>query len=166
MKILYVGKKPSKNDTVAGTGLVWAPGQVHEVTDEAAVRLLKHPDVWAVADNWRNADGLALVNGEDQKTARQMLDELAARQDARQEGKGGMTLGEAQDAGLVKFASETVQVVVDPAHEKAYIDGVAAPMPVTVDELRAALTAKGITFHHKAGPEKLAALLAEATKGE
>lgn len=107
MKIIYVGKKPSKNDTVAGTGLVWAPEQVHEVADDAAARLLKHPDVWADFDNWRNADGLALVNDEGQKT----------------------------------------------------------DLP-SVDELRAALTAKGITFHHKAGAEKLAALLAEATKGE
>ncbi len=30
-----------------------------------------------------------------------------------------------------------------------------------VDAMRAALTARGVKFHHKAGPEKLAALLAD-----
>lgn len=34
--------------------------------------------------------------------------------------------------------------------------------PDRLAELRAALTAKGITFHHKAGVEKLAKLLAES----
>ena len=35
-----------------------------------------------------------------------------------------------------------------------------APKPPTVDEMKAELTRRGISFHHKAGPEKLAALLA------
>lgn len=46
--IQYVGTKPAgKTDNVAGTGLRWdAPGEIHEVADEAAAKLLKHPDVW------------------------------------------------------------------------------------------------------------------------
>lgn len=45
-KIQYVGKKPSRPDTVAGTGLIWTPGQVHAVEEDAALKLLKHPDIW------------------------------------------------------------------------------------------------------------------------
>lgn len=45
--IQYVGKKPQRSDSVADTGLVWTPGQVHVVTDSVAERLLAHPDVWA-----------------------------------------------------------------------------------------------------------------------
>ena len=45
--IMYVGKKPKRPDTVANTGLVWVPGQVHIVTDSVADALLKHPDIWA-----------------------------------------------------------------------------------------------------------------------
>lgn len=45
--IQYIGKKPQRSDSVADTGLVWAPGQVHIVTDAVAERLLAHPDVWA-----------------------------------------------------------------------------------------------------------------------
>ena len=58
MRIEYVGIKPSRADTVAGTGLVWTPGQVHEVGDAKAKRLLAHPDIWrevrpvAVSDNY------------------------------------------------------------------------------------------------------------------
>ena len=50
MRIKYVGKKPTKQDNVAGTGKVWVgAGDVHEIPDEDAALLLKHPDVWAEA---------------------------------------------------------------------------------------------------------------------
>lgn len=45
--IKYVGTRANKPDSVAGSSLVWAPGQAHVVTDPVAVKLfLKHPDVW------------------------------------------------------------------------------------------------------------------------
>lgn len=48
MRIEYVGKKARRTDTVAGTGIVWnGAGDVQEVPDEAAQKLLKHADVWA-----------------------------------------------------------------------------------------------------------------------
>ena len=47
--IKYVGLKPMRPDSVAGTGLVWLPGETHEVEPGAALKLLKHPDVWADA---------------------------------------------------------------------------------------------------------------------
>lgn len=44
--IRYIGVKPRKEDNVAGTGLVWTPGEVHVVTSEVGSKLLRHPDVW------------------------------------------------------------------------------------------------------------------------
>lgn len=49
-KIVYVGKKPMKRDTVAGTGIVWnGPGDVQDVPDKAVAALLHHTDSWALA---------------------------------------------------------------------------------------------------------------------
>ena len=44
--IQYHGPKVSKRDNVARTGLVWMPGQVHFVSDEAAQKLLAYPSIW------------------------------------------------------------------------------------------------------------------------
>lgn len=44
--VQYVGKKPQKRDTVAGSGLVWQRGEVIEVETQIANRLLRYPDVW------------------------------------------------------------------------------------------------------------------------
>ena len=50
MKVVYIGLKPQKGDNVAGTKLVWAPGQVHEIEDEKiAAKLVEHADIWADA---------------------------------------------------------------------------------------------------------------------
>lgn len=46
VKVKYVGPKHGKRDLTAGTGLVWDPGQVHEVNDDAAAILLRSPDAW------------------------------------------------------------------------------------------------------------------------
>ena len=47
--MVYVGKKPFKSDTVAGTGIVWAGfGDVQEVPHKPAVIMMRHPDVWLV----------------------------------------------------------------------------------------------------------------------
>ena len=46
-KIVYVGLKEQKADNIAGTGLVWTRGEVHEIDDEAkAAKLLAHPLIW------------------------------------------------------------------------------------------------------------------------
>jgi hypothetical protein len=39
--VKYIGVKALWRDHVAGTGLAWAPGQVHEVVLESAARLLR-----------------------------------------------------------------------------------------------------------------------------
>ena len=47
MRIVYIGLKPLKADNVAGTGLVWKRGEVHEVEEEEkAAKLLAHPLIW------------------------------------------------------------------------------------------------------------------------
>lgn len=48
--VKYVGRKAEKQDNVAGTGLIWARGQVHYVPPLIAQKLVKHRDVWGVAD--------------------------------------------------------------------------------------------------------------------
>lgn len=48
VEIKYIGFKPAKRDTVAGTGTIWdGHGDVRAVPDEAARVLVRHPDVWA-----------------------------------------------------------------------------------------------------------------------
>lgn len=32
------------------TGIVWMPGSSHDVSDEHAVKMLNHPDVWVVSE--------------------------------------------------------------------------------------------------------------------
>lgn len=52
MKIKYVGKKPTRKDTVAGTGIVWlGAGDVQDVPDDKASILLAHPDIWLKAED-------------------------------------------------------------------------------------------------------------------
>lgn len=49
MRVKYIGLKPSKTDNVAGSGIVWSgQGDVQEVPDEAAQKLLRHPEVWCL----------------------------------------------------------------------------------------------------------------------
>lgn len=57
MNITYVGKKASREDSVAGTGLVWRQGETLPVPVAAAMVLLRHPDTWARADDDVTDDG-------------------------------------------------------------------------------------------------------------
>lgn len=57
MNITYVGAKPAREDSVAGTGLVWRQGETLPVPVAAAALLLRHPDVWARADDDVTDDG-------------------------------------------------------------------------------------------------------------
>ncbi len=55
--IEYVGNKPRKEDTVAGTGLIWnGKGDTHVVGKREAAMLLKHPDVWAEVEAEKTKD--------------------------------------------------------------------------------------------------------------
>lgn len=57
MNITYVGKKAQREDSVAGTGLVWRQGETLPVPVAAAAALLRHPDTWARADDDVTDDG-------------------------------------------------------------------------------------------------------------
>ena len=106
MQIQYIGAKSKKTDNVAGTGLTWAAGQEHEVANlDACAKLLRHSDVWALADG-----------------------------------------------AAVPEVPETPETGTDDTNKPDEV------MP-ELDALRAKLTDLGIKFHHKAGAEKLQALL-------
>lgn len=50
-KIKYIGHKPYKTDNVAGTASVWeGHGDVQDVPDDAATKLLRFPGVWQIAE--------------------------------------------------------------------------------------------------------------------
>jgi hypothetical protein len=91
MRISYVGKKPSQEDVIAGSGVPWVPGEVREIEDvEVCKRLLQHTDSWAIApelvvetrvyDDGTEATGTAPLP--DQSPADQETDELQALRDA------------------------------------------------------------------------------------
>ena len=47
INVVYVGRKNFKADTIANTSTIWLEyGDVQEVEAQAAVKLLKHKDVW------------------------------------------------------------------------------------------------------------------------
>lgn len=51
VKIQYIGHKPHKTDNVAGTAVAWeGHGDVQDVPDDAAPKLLRFPGVWQVAE--------------------------------------------------------------------------------------------------------------------
>lgn len=63
--IRYIGKKPTKSDTIFSTGAVWKPDQVHNFAEPMARRLLQHTDSYEEAPV--NADGDTFMGS---KTAR------------------------------------------------------------------------------------------------
>lgn len=51
VRVQYVGHKPTKEDNVAGTGVVWlGHGDVQSVPEQAWGRLARHPDIWRLAE--------------------------------------------------------------------------------------------------------------------
>jgi hypothetical protein len=70
--IKYIGTKSRKTDNVAGTDLVWSPGEIHVVPSILAPKFIKYPDVWAVPENFEAEDpavvGLVIEDSEAVKT--------------------------------------------------------------------------------------------------
>ena len=63
-RVMYVGNKPEKTDTVTHSGLYWpGPGAVLEVDYTIAVQLLRHPDVWVEVDEDGN-----VINGKSMRS--------------------------------------------------------------------------------------------------
>ena len=44
--IKYIGNRESHTDNIYGTNLTWKPAQIHNVSEEIAVQMLKHTDVY------------------------------------------------------------------------------------------------------------------------
>jgi len=58
MRIEYIGLKAVKTDNIAGTGIDWhGAGDVHEVPDDKAAKLLAWPLIWCEAGKAPKADG-------------------------------------------------------------------------------------------------------------
>lgn len=47
--IKYIGDREQHTDNLYGTGLIWTSGQVHNVEDGIAARMLAHADVYKEA---------------------------------------------------------------------------------------------------------------------
>lgn len=51
LSVRYVGLKPQRTDTIAGTGLTWyGHGDIQSVTAAAWDKLKRHSDVWELVD--------------------------------------------------------------------------------------------------------------------
>ena len=62
MKIKYVGKRLTHRDTIYGTGMSFSPGDAVEVSDALGMRMLRHVDVYARADDDAEAVKVAHVD--------------------------------------------------------------------------------------------------------
>lgn len=53
MKIKYVGLKEGGETAFSELSGIerWMPGDTYEVKDDAAKRMLQHPDIWAIAED-------------------------------------------------------------------------------------------------------------------
>lgn len=61
-KLKYVGlKEGGERAFQEETGIEWLPGSEHDVTPAQAAKMLKHPDVFALADGSETADTASLA---------------------------------------------------------------------------------------------------------
>lgn len=66
IEIQYVGRKPRKKDTVAGTGIIWhGRGDVQLVPRAVAQRLCDYPDIWRRALPMAHGSGAGGLMGVD-----------------------------------------------------------------------------------------------------
>lgn len=65
--IKYVGKRPEYTDGAYGTRIVFKQGETKLVPDEAAKKMLRHPDVYERGEGKANPDAPVLVDPEQKK---------------------------------------------------------------------------------------------------
>lgn len=67
VNVVYIGPKITAFDNVSGSGLIWyGAGDVKAVTVEQAKKLVKHPTVWMLEDDYKSRPNDAdQVNDED-----------------------------------------------------------------------------------------------------
>jgi hypothetical protein len=105
--IQYVGLKPVKTDNVAGTTAVWnGHGAVCRVNDAAAEKMLRHPDVWALAVD---TDAPALELAED--TAPPVLDHEEEEKDRVVHQVNLQKMGKGE---LVHYAAQHFNITIAP----------------------------------------------------
>ena len=170
MRIKYIGGKASKEDNVAGTGLRWAQGQVHEVENvEACGKLLKHPDVWALDNEAEThaaiAARLELEEAERRAAEQRQREEAEAREKAELDARQKAEAEAADRAAAEKAAAEQAERDAkaqaeeeERARQAASVTGLSAakaPGAMDLDELKSFCTAKGVKFHPNISKDKL-----------
>lgn len=135
MRIKYVGNKPSKEDNVAGTGLRWTPGQVHEVASlEACAKLVVHSGVWVI----------------DQETPAPCAPPPPAPAPALEQAP------EARQEADHKAAPTPAAAPAELAEpNQTGLSSVKSPAEMGLDELKAFAADKGIRFHPNISKAKL-----------
>jgi hypothetical protein len=163
-QIQYIGKKPEKRDNVAGTGLVWTPGQAHPVEDPKKVALLlAHPDVWARVDLALMAANAQALRDEEEATRQRR--EQAERQLAEAEERARLAEVEAQAAeARAKAAEQAASSDAGLTNTQAPASAPTAPGDMDVEDLRAFCASKGWDGHPQTGKPKLLAWLKENDK--
>ncbi len=140
--IKYVGKKASREDTVAGTKIVWVgAGDVREVPDLAANKLLSYPDVWAIAARETKKVASPVVSA---PVADQIPVEPGHDQVATPEGdkgpryvmrtdSGELLLDDLDKATLRELAKEAGLKIHHAKSEDFFRESLAAAFPVKAD---------------------------------
>lgn len=189
-RIQYIGLKNRKEDTTAGTGLVWARAEVHEVADpEKAQKLLAEHKIWALegseqarealVDNERvrarqqaaAADDNVLVqmrSALQQAATRnaQLTDQLATKTSecAGLEARAADLQAKLDEAEKdLDSAEAEVTTLQEALKRDAAGQAVKSPDDMTDDELRQTLRDKQIAFHPQTGRVKLLAAVKEAS---
>lgn len=185
-RIRYIGAKGRKEDNVAGTGLVWAKGQVHDVPDKiAAAKLLSYTQIWAdeqapytpaqpnVATNgageWNESEELRSRMAAANMKMMSLVAKVEERSLACAKAEARCVELEADIATLRKDL-DAAEAELDqwkdapPAHsapDRAAPPPEAPPPKVdfSIDEIRAALTAKGVDFPKTANKATLLKIL-------
>lgn len=111
-EIAYVGKKPTRDDNVAGTGLVWDKDTTHFVTEAQCAKLMEHPDIWACVGE-KDAADVAQQQDEKKKPA--------------EEPYANVNLADMSKAKIAEYAARTFNVTIDASNKtskQAMIDKV------------------------------------------
>lgn len=134
MKLTYVGTKPNGSTAFkAQTGITWFPGDEHDIKDDVAAKMLKHPDVFQLAEAFPAAKPVSAPTEP------------------------------VIDTGLALVAGAKVEAPVQPLHVMHFSDGTAKMLDgLDKKTLHALAKEHAVTVHPNAGPATVAAKLAEA----
>lgn len=105
IQVQYVGTKPSRDDNVADTGLVWTPGEIHPVPELKAKKLLAHPDIW------QSVGSETVVGNEPVETVKKKEVDIEPPYDLA-------NLDAMNKADLAKYSHKNFGVQLDPATKK------------------------------------------------